>query len=54
MTDQQIRVGFVGAGNVTKLHLEGIARRPDRARVVAMCDPDEETVKTRAADWGDP
>jgi len=49
-----IRVGFVGAGNVSKLHLDGIARHPERARVVAVCDADEETAKSRAATCGNP
>ena len=45
------RVGIVGAGSISRLHLDGIARHPDRAQVVALCDPDEETAKTRAADY---
>ena len=46
------RIGIVGAGNISRLHLDGIARHPDRARVVALCDPDEATSKARAADYG--
>ena len=48
----QIRVGFVGAGNVTKLHLEGISRHPDRAKVVAFCDPDESNIAARMETFG--
>ncbi len=46
------RVGIVGAGNISRLHLDGIARHPDRTQVVALCDPDEATAKARAADYG--
>jgi len=46
------RVGIVGAGNISKLHLEGIARHPDRARVVALCDPDGRALEARAAEHG--
>jgi len=46
------RVGIVGAGGISKLHLEGISRHPERTRVVALCDPDAETCRTRAAEHG--
>lgn len=46
------RAGIVGAGNISKLHLEGIARHPDRARVVALCDPDGRALEARAAEHG--
>ncbi|MCK4375155.1 MAG: Gfo/Idh/MocA family oxidoreductase [Candidatus Brocadiae bacterium] len=46
------RVGIVGAGSISKLHLEGIRRHADRMRVVAFCDPDEERCQARAAGSG--
>ena len=46
------RVGFVGAGNVSKMHLDGIKRHNDQVKVVALCDPDETALKTRAAERG--
>ena len=46
------RIGIVGAGNISRLHLEGLARYPERATAVALCDPDEDTLGQRAAEWG--
>ena len=46
------RAGIVGAGSISKLHFEGIARHPDRARVVALCDPDGRALEARAAEYG--
>jgi len=48
------RLGFVGAGNITKLHYEGIKRHPERVSIAAMCDPDCETLSARAAEFGCP
>lgn len=45
------RVGIVGAGNICRLHLEGIARHPDRMRVTALCDPDTDALGARAEAW---
>ena len=49
---EPLRIGIVGAGNIARLHLEGIARHPDRMRVVALCDPDERTLAARAQACG--
>ena len=46
------RIGIIGAGGISRLHLEGLARYPERAQVVALCDPDEGTLQERAAEWG--
>ena len=46
------RIGIVGAGNISRLHLEGLARYPERTTAVALCDPDEDTLGQRAAEWG--
>ena len=48
-----IRVGFVGAGGVSKLHLEGISRHPEEAKVVAYCDPDESNIRARMQEYGE-
>ncbi len=48
-----IRVGFVGAGGVSKLHLEGISRHPEEAKVVAYCDPNESNIKARMQEYGE-
>jgi predicted dehydrogenase len=49
----RIRVGMVGAGGVSKLHLEGISRHPEEARVVAYCDPDESSIRARMQEYGE-
>lgn len=46
------RVGVVGAGSISRLHLDGIGRHPDRMKVVALCDPDRATALKRAAEYG--
>ena len=38
------RVGMVGAGGISSMHLEGIARHPDRLHVVAATDPDPQAL----------
>jgi predicted dehydrogenase len=45
------RIGIVGAGTISRLHLSAIGRHPDRARVVALCDPDRGTLAMRAAEY---
>jgi predicted dehydrogenase len=39
------RIGIVGAGNISKLHLDGMRRHPGRVAAVALCDPDALRVK---------
>lgn len=34
------RVALIGCGGVSTMHLDAYAKRPDRVRVVAACDPD--------------
>ena len=45
------RIGIVGSGGISKLHLEGMARHPDEVTAVALVDPDEEARKARAAEF---
>ncbi len=45
-------MGFVGAGNITKLHFEGISRHPDRVVVAGLCDPDKDTLIVRGEEFG--
>lgn len=42
------RVGVVGAGNVTTMHLDGLKAHPERVEVAAICDPNEENLLKRA------
>ncbi|MHC5058735.1 MAG: Gfo/Idh/MocA family protein [Planctomycetota bacterium] len=52
MVEGARRIGIVGAGNISRLHLEGIARHPERATVAALADPDRATREARAAEFG--
>lgn len=48
------KVGLVGAGGVTELHLEGYKDHPERIQVTAICDPNPETLQLRADKYGIP
>jgi len=48
------RIGIIGAGNICRLHLDGIARHPDRVRVAALCDVNLDAARARAAECGGP
>jgi len=54
MASGPAKVGIVGAGNISRLHLEGMSRHPERVELVALSDPDEATLKARAAEFGIP
>ncbi|MGQ0674740.1 MAG: Gfo/Idh/MocA family protein [Rhodospirillales bacterium] len=47
-------IGLMGAGWVTQHHLRGWQRLADRARVVAIADPNKEAREGRAAEFGIP
>ena len=42
------RVGMVGAGGISSMHLEGIARHPDQLQAVAATDPDPQALAETA------
>ena len=44
-----IRVGFIGAGNITQRHFAALARLREQAEVVAVCDVVEERAQAAAA-----
>ncbi len=48
MTQVRYKVGVVGAGAVTKMHLDGLKRHPERVEVTAICDPNPEALQERA------
>ena len=50
----QHNIGLVGAGNISKLHLNGIQRHTDRYRAAAICDPDANSAAERAAEYSIP
>ncbi|GAF66894.1 putative dehydrogenase [Bacillus sp. TS-2] len=47
-TNKCYRVGIIGAGNVTRMHLDGLKKNENRVKVTAICDPNSETLKERA------
>ena len=51
---KKFKVGLVGAGGVTELHLEGYKGNPERIAVTAICDPNEEILNHRADKYGIP
>jgi predicted dehydrogenase len=46
------RIGMVGAGNVTTMHLDGYKERSDTVQVVAMYDLNPEALQQRADAYG--
>jgi len=48
------KVGLIGAGGVTELHLEGYKGHKDRVEVAAICDPNVAALKGRAEQYGIP
>jgi len=48
------RVGLVGAGGVSEMHLAGMMRHANRMKVVALCDPDQDRRTSRSAAYGIP
>jgi predicted dehydrogenase len=51
---KKYKVGIVGAGGVTELHFVGYKDHPDRVEVVALCDPNAETLQAKADKYGVP
>lgn len=49
---KKYKVGLVGAGGVTELHLEGYKHHRDRLEVVAICDPNAENLARKAEQYG--
>ena len=51
MPERKLSVGFIGAGMISRVHAVGYMRN-DRARIVAVCDIDEQLAVQRAGQWG--
>ena len=51
MTDERVRVGFIGAGRIADLQRVGWVEHP-AGELVAVCDPDADVRARRAAEWG--
>jgi predicted dehydrogenase len=54
MVHQPYRVGIVGAGNILKMHMEGMRRHPDRLVPAALCDVDAVRLRAAADKWSIP
>ena len=48
-----LRVGIIGCGRISDLHVLGYAGRDD-ATIVALCDVDPDSAASKAAEWGLP
>ncbi|PZE19656.1 Gfo/Idh/MocA family protein [Paenibacillus xerothermodurans] len=49
---KKYRVGLIGAGGVTELHLEGYKQYPERVEVAAICDPNQDVRNAKAKKYG--
>lgn len=49
---KKFKVGLIGAGGVTELHLEGYKDHPERIEVAAICDPNDEVRQQKAEKYG--
>ncbi|TVY06567.1 Gfo/Idh/MocA family protein [Paenibacillus cremeus] len=49
---KKYKVGLIGAGGVTQLHLEGYKDHPERVEVAAICDPNAEVRQQKAEKYG--
>lgn len=48
---EQVRIGIIGAGAISKRHLNGYRQLPN-VKVCSICDVNEATAKTRAQEFG--
>ncbi|MGO8951294.1 MAG: Gfo/Idh/MocA family protein [Ktedonobacterales bacterium] len=48
MSEKKVRVGLVGTGGIAYVHEAGYEEISDRARIVAVCDVNEEVARDRA------
>ncbi|WP_274648578.1 Gfo/Idh/MocA family protein [Paenibacillus humicola] len=51
---RKFKVGLIGAGGVTELHLEGYKAHPERVEVAAICDLNAEALTRKADQYGIP
>jgi len=52
MGDSMLKVGVIGIGAIGKVHLDAYAAFPDRARIVAVCDPLKDRADEAAGKYG--
>lgn len=48
---KKYKIAIVGAGNISKMHLNGYKNHPDIVEVTSICDPNSATVEERANEY---
>lgn len=51
---EKLRIGIIGTGGISNVHMGGYKANPERCEVVAVCDLDAEKVKAYAEKYGVP
>jgi predicted dehydrogenase len=51
MNDRKLKIGIIGVGKISELHVPGYMAHPN-AEIVAVCDNNESNIQTRAKNWG--
>ena len=51
---EKLRIGIIGTGGISSVHIGGYRALPDKCGIVAVCDLDEEKAKNCAASCGAP
>ncbi len=52
--NQKLKIGIIGTGSISNLHMGGYLARPEEAEVYACCDLNEERAKAFAKTYGIP
>jgi predicted dehydrogenase len=51
MSHEPVKVGLIGAGNISRNHMRAFKQFPERLRLQAVCDPNEESAHARASEF---
>jgi predicted dehydrogenase len=54
LTNNQIRMGYIGAGGISRVHLEAASKLPDQVSMVSICDINEQAAKEKAEQFNIP
>jgi predicted dehydrogenase len=49
---EPLRVGLIGCGSISRVHLKGFSAHPELGRIVALCDVEESRARSRAEEFG--
>ena len=50
--EKKLRIGIIGTGGISHVHMRGYQAQKDRVELVACCDLDEDKVKAYAESYG--